>query len=175
MILNRKDLREAILSASGGGVLISIAFWFRGAIEFYIGQTATSWLLNALLVLYLLSLITVLSSWLDIRNWERTERKQKEEDKLERAKWESEERQQRAEYDAFLNWVRQNPRTADRLMCIAEEEQIEDPEYRSWLIERREREGPNPLTDLSRLFDWLKARRDLKQFGIEPPLPGGDH
>jgi TM2 domain-containing membrane protein YozV len=168
MILNRKDLREALLGALGGGVLIAIAFWFRGAIEFYIGQTATSWLLNTLLVLYLLSLIPVLSGWLDIRNWERIERKQKWEDERERAKWESEERQQRIEYDAFLNWVRQNPRTADRLMCIAEEEQIDDPEYRSWLVERREREGLNPLTDLPRLFDWLKAHRDLKQFGIAP-------
>jgi TM2 domain-containing membrane protein YozV len=143
MILNRKDLREALLGAFGSGVLIAIAFWFRGAIEFYIGQTATSWLLNAFLLLYLLSLIPVLSGWLDIRNWERTERKQKEEDERDRAKWESEERQQQVEYNAFLNWVRQNPRTADRLMRIAEEKQIEDPEYRNWLIERREREdGP---------------------------------
>jgi hypothetical protein len=60
-------------------------------------------------------------------------------------------------------------------MCISEEEQIEDPEYRSWLVERRERKGPNPLTDLPRVFDWLKVRRDLKQFGIERPLPGGEH
>jgi TM2 domain-containing membrane protein YozV len=171
MILNRKDLREAQLGALGGGVLVAVSFWFRGAIEFYIGQTATSWLLNAFLLLYLLSLIPVLSGWLDIRQWERTERKQKEEDERDRAKWENEERQQQAEYDAFLNWVRQNPRTADRLLCIAEEEQIEDPEHRSWLIKRREREGPNPLTDLPRLFDWLKARRDLNQFGVDPPLP----
>jgi TM2 domain-containing membrane protein YozV len=94
MILNRKNLREALLGALGGGVLIAIAFWFRGAIEFYIGQTATSWLLNTLLVLYLLSLIPVLSGWLDIRDWERTERNQKEDDERERAKWESQERQQ---------------------------------------------------------------------------------
>jgi hypothetical protein len=116
-------------------------------------------------------LVPVLSGWLDIRNWERTERRQKGEDERDRAKWEREERRQQTEYDAFLNWVRQNPRTADRLMRIAEEEQIENPEYRSWLIERREREGPNPLTDLPRLFDWMKAPRDLKQFGIDPPLP----
>lgn len=171
MILNRKDLREALLSAVGGGILIVIAFWFRDAIEFYIGQTATSWLLNALLVLYMLSLIPVLGGWLDIRNWERIERRQKEEDERDRATWESEKRQRRAEYDAFLNWVLQNPRTADRLLRIAEEEQIEDPEHRSWLIDRREREGPDQLTDLPRLFDWLKARRDLKQFGIDPLLP----
>ncbi|MCP3402152.1 hypothetical protein [Bradyrhizobium sp. CCGB20] len=54
-------------------------------------------------------------------------------------------------------------------MCIAEEEQIEDPERRSWIIERRERESPNALTDLPRLFDLMKANRDLKKFGIEPP------
>ncbi|QWG15359.1 hypothetical protein KMZ29_12250 [Bradyrhizobium sediminis] len=172
MILNRKHLREAQLTALGGGFLIAIAFWFRGAIEFYLGQTATSWLLNVLLLLYLVSLIPVSSGWLDIRHWESTEREQKEEDERDQAKWNSEQREQQAKYDAFLNWVRQNPRTADRLMRIAEEEQIENPEYRSWLIERREREGPNPLTDLPRLFDWLKARRDLKQFGIDPPLPG---
>jgi hypothetical protein len=27
------------------------------------------------------------------------------------------------------------------------------------------------LTDLPRLFEWLKAHRELKKFGIEPPLP----
>jgi hypothetical protein len=169
MILNRKDLREAIFTSVGGGVLIAVAFWLRGPIEAYIGETATSWLLNTFLLLYLLSLIPVVGGWVDILQWERSERKQKEEDEREQVKIESEERQQQAEYAAFLNWVRQNPRTANRLMCIAEEEQVDDPEHRSWLIERREREGPNAMTDLPRLFDWLKANRDLKQYGIEPP------
>lgn len=172
MILNRKDLREAQLTAVGGGFLIAIAFWFRGAIEFYIGQAATSWLLNVFLLLYLVSLIPVLSGWLDIRHWESIEHERKKEDERDRLKWESEQRERQAEYGAFLNWVRQNPQTADRLMRVVEEEQIENPEYRSWLIERREREGANSLTDLPRLFDWLKARRDLNQFGIDPPLPG---
>jgi hypothetical protein len=173
MILSRKDLREALLGALGGVVLIGLAFWFRNEIELYIGKTATSWLLNIALFLFLLSLPRVLIGWLNIRNWERTERKLKEEDARERAQWASEERQEQAAYDAFLIWVRQNPRTADRLMSVVEHEQIEDPEYQNWLIERREREGPNQLTDLPRLFDWLKARQDLKKFGIDPPDDGG--
>jgi hypothetical protein len=173
MILSRKDLREALLGALSGVVLIGLAFWFRNEIELYIGKTATSWLLNIALLLFLLSLPRVLIGWLNIRNWERTERKLKEEDVRERAQWASEERQEQAAYDAFLIWVRQNPRTADRLMSVVEHEQIEDPEYQNWLIERREREGPNQLTDLPRLFDWLKARQDLKKFGIDPLDDGG--
>ncbi|MCP3402151.1 hypothetical protein [Bradyrhizobium sp. CCGB20] len=77
MILNRKDLREAIFTSVGGGILIAIAFWLRGLIEAYMGETAASWLLNIFLLVYLLSLIPVLSGWLEIRNWERMERKQK--------------------------------------------------------------------------------------------------
>jgi len=29
----------------------------------------------------------------------------------------------------------------------------------------------HPVTDLNRLFDWLKAQRDLKEFGLDIGLP----
>lgn len=170
MILTRRDLREAVLTAVGGGIVIGGAFLFRGEIERYIGETATSWILNGVGLLYLLSVIPIVGSWVDIRSWERAERKQKEEDAREQAKWQAESDHEQAEYDAFLAWVRQNPRAAERLLSMVEYEQIDDIDHRSWLAERREKEGPNPLTDLPRLYDWLKARRDLQKFGIEPPL-----
>src|SRR5262249_60618042 len=50
--------------------------------------------------------------------------------------WQREEEQSKAEWDAFINWVRQHP-----------------------------------VTDLNRLFDWLKAQRDLKEFGLDIDLP----
>jgi hypothetical protein len=50
--------------------------------------------------------------------------------------WQREEEQSKAEWDAFINWVRQHP-----------------------------------VTDLNRLFDWLKAQRDLKEFGLDIGLP----
>src|SRR6516225_7622968 len=75
----------------------------------------------------------------------------------------------------------QNPVTAERLMRIVDDE-------RSWDHERREAAGglsrvakhriaPMGLqqfytaTDLNRLFDWLKAQRDLKEFGLDIDLP----
>jgi hypothetical protein len=171
MILNRKDLGEAVLGALSGAALIAAAFWFRGEIEFHIGQTATSWVLNTLLLLYLLSLVPVIGGWVDIASWERAERKRKQEDERELAKLGAERKREQAEYDAFLKWADLNPKAVERLLSTVEYEQINDPEHISWLRERREREGPNRLTDLPRLFDWLKARRELKKFGIEPPLP----
>lgn len=36
--------------------------------------------------------------------------------------------------------LKQNPNTVDRLLSIVEHEQIDDPERRSWLRERRESE-----------------------------------
>ncbi len=59
-------------------------------------------------------------------------------------------------------------------MCIAKSEQIDDPEYLAWLQELREKEGPNVLTDLSRLFDWMKSRNDLKKIGLNPDCPISD-
>lgn len=171
MILNRRDLGEAVLAALGGAVVIATAFWFRDRIESFMGQTATKWLLNAVLFLYLLSLIPVVGGWVDIASWERAERKRKQEDERELAQLEFKEKQEQAEYDAFRKWAELNPRTVEQLLSVVEHEQIDDPEYLSWLRERRETEGPNPLTDLPRLFDWLKARRELRKFGIEPPLP----
>jgi hypothetical protein len=86
------------------------------------------------------------------------------------AKLEAEENYKADEYSAFLKWAEQNPRTVEQLLAIVEHEQIDDPDHLTYLRERREREGsPNILIDLPRLFDWLKARRDLKKFGIEPP------
>ena len=171
LILTRKGLREAVHTAVGGAVAIGLAFYFRSKIEIYLGHTLTDWLLPIIAVLYFLSLVPTLSGWLSIRDWERREREQKAADEAEQAQWETRRAANQAEYDAFTNWAKQNPATAERLMSIVEYEQIKDPEYRIWIMERRQTEGPNPLTDLPRLFEWLKAHRDLKKIGIDPPLP----
>ncbi|MCA1390781.1 hypothetical protein I6F20_17075 [Bradyrhizobium sp. IC3123] len=171
MILTRNDLKKELLGAVWQGALIAALFWFRGEFEPHIGPTATSWALNILLLLYLFSLIRVAGGWWDIVSWERNDRKLREENQRELAALESEREREQAEYDAFLKWAKLNPKTVDRLLAIVEHEQIDDPERLSWLRERRETDGPDALTDLPRLFDWLKARRELQKFGIEPPLP----
>ena len=171
MILTRSDLKKELLGAIWQGALIAALFWFRGEFESHVGQTATSWALNILLLLYVFSLIRVFSGWWDIASWERVERKRKQEDDKELAELESQRERDQAEYDAFARWARLNPKTVDRLLSIVEHEQIDDPERLTWMRERRETEGPNALTDLPRLFEWLKARRELQKFGIEPPLP----
>jgi hypothetical protein len=157
LILTRKDLREAVHAAVGGAVAIGFAFYFRSKIEFYLGHTLTDWLLPIIAVLYVLSLVPVLSGWLSIRDWERLEREQKAADEAERARWEREEWLDQAEYDALTNWAKQNPAAAERLMSIIEDELIIAPEYPTWIRERRRTEGPNPLTDLPRLFEWLNS------------------
>ena len=43
---------------------------------------------------------------------------------------EREEEQNKAEWDAFINWVRQHPVTAERLMRIVDDEQSWDHERR---------------------------------------------
>jgi hypothetical protein len=171
IIASRQDLREAAPGALGGAVLIAAAFWFRREIEFYIGHTATILILYAVLGLDLLWLNDVILGWVRIVRWERADREKKREEERELAKLEMKEKQGRAEYDAFRKWADLNPRTVERLLAIVELEQIDDPEYISWLSERRQKEGPCPLTDLPRLFNWLEARRELKKFGMDPPLP----
>jgi hypothetical protein len=171
LILTRHDLKEAVITALGGAAAIGLGFYFRNEIESYLGHTLTSWLLPVIFPLYLFSIASTLIGWLSIRDWERREREQKAADDEERAKWVREEQQAQAEYDAFTNWVKHNPVTAARLMSIVEDEQIEDPEYHTWIREWRRTGGPNPLTDLPRLFEWLKARGELKNTGIDPPLP----
>jgi hypothetical protein len=114
--------------------------------------------------------LQLIDGWRFVRNSERHEREQEAKNKRQQTEWEREEQEQKAEWNAFKNWVEQNPATAERLMLIIEYEQIKDPEHRASLAERREAEGPG-LTDLARLFDWLKARRDLKKIGIDPDLP----
>jgi len=95
---------------------------------------------------------------------------------------EREEEQNKAEWDGFINWVRQHPVTAERLMRIVDDEQSWDHERReaagglSRVAKMVHRNAPMDLqqfytaTDLNRLFDWLKAQRDLKEFGLDIDL-----
>src|SRR5262252_2833798 len=106
----------------------------------------------------------------------------KAEDKGQQAEWQREEEQSKAEWDAFINWVRQHPVTAERLMRIVDDEQSWDHERReaagglSRVAKMVHRNAPMDLqqfytaTDLNRLFDWLKAQRDLKEFGLDIDL-----
>ncbi len=171
-ILTREGLCEAIgeavVALLGAAVVIGLALYFRSYIAGYMGETLTKWLLLVVLILFFGTAISlagdVVEGWLRIR-------KQEAEDKREQAELERKEQREKAEWDAFANWVKQNPMAAESLMCIAESEQIKDPEYRAWIADRRQTQGPNVLTDLPRLFDWLKARRDIKQFGLDTDLP----
>jgi hypothetical protein len=104
-------------------------------------------------------------------NEKAAERRLKRQERERLAEWKREEEAEKAEWDAFVNWARQNPATAERLMLIVENEQISDPDYRAWIAERRAAKGPDILTDLPRLFNWLKAQRDLKKFGLGTDLP----
>jgi hypothetical protein len=169
MIATRNDAGEAALSLFVGAILIGGAFWFRTEIEVKIGQTATTWALYISLLLYAVGAISTVFQVLDFLFWESSRRKRELEDKRELAKLEAERNREQAEYDSFLKWAAQNPKTVDRLLAIVDHEQIDDARYFSYVIERREREGV--LTDLPRLFNWLKARRELQKFGIDPPLP----
>jgi hypothetical protein len=107
------------------------------------------------------------NAW-DKRKADRWYRAELERDATE---WKREEEAEKAEWNAFRNWVKQNPQTADRLMAAVEHEQISDPDYRAWIAERRAAKGPDMLTDLPRLFNWLKAQRDLRKFGLSHDLP----
>ena len=169
---SRKDLHEALIRLAGGVVVAGLVLYFRTDIANYIGETPTSLLIWTLGILFCgWPTMDVIVGWLRLRDWERRERDQEAEDKRRRAEREREEQEQQAEWDAFANWVEQNPVTAERLMRIVDREQINDPEHRAWNAERREAEGPNALTDLPRLFEWLKAHRDLKKFGLDSGLP----
>jgi hypothetical protein len=135
-ILDWKDLREAAWAAAlGGAVAIGLALYFRSNIEIYLGETITKWLFVIAGVLYLLSVLNVIQGWLFVREGERLKREREAADKREREEWERQDREQKVEWDAFTNWVKQNPATAERLMCIVEHEQIKDPEHRAWLAE----------------------------------------
>ena len=162
---------EAIGALFSGTILIGLALYFRSNIAGYLGETVATlviWIVIGILVL-------TFSGWVRIR-------KEEPEDKRQQAEWQREEEQSKAEWDAFINWVRQHPVTAERLMRIVDDEQ-------SWDHERREaagglirvakmehRDAPMDLqqfytaTDLNRLFDWLKAQRDLKEFGLDIDL-----
>ena len=175
-ILDRKDLGEAVLGTLFGAAVFLTALYFRSDIASYIGETLTHLLLVGWAILWwVFAASELIDGWRFVRNNERHEREREAEDKRQQAEWEREEQERKAEWNAFKNWVEQNPATAERLMLTVEYEQIEDPEERAWRAERRQTEGPNSLTDLTRLFDWLKARRDLKKIGIDPDFPMGRH
>jgi hypothetical protein len=129
-ILDWKDLREAASAVLGGAVAIGLALYFRSNIEIYLGETITNWLFVIVGVPYLLSVLNVIEGWRFVREGERLEREQEAADRREREELERQDKEQQAEWDAFTNWVKQNPATAERLMCIVEYEQIKDPEYR---------------------------------------------
>ena len=116
---------EAIGALFAGAILIGLALYFRSNIEGYLGETVTLWVFWIVIGI----LVLTFSGWVRIR-------KEEPEDKRQQAEWQREEEQSKAEWDAFINWVRQHP-----------------------------------VTDLNRLFDCLKAQRDLKEFGLDIGLP----
>jgi hypothetical protein len=167
----RRATGEAIGALFAGAVLIGLALYFRSNIAGYLGETVAmlvTWIVIGILVL-------TFSGWVRIR-------KEEAGDKRQQAERKRDEEQNKAEWDAFINWVRQHPVTAERLMRIVDDDA-------QWRAERREaagglsrvakmehRNAPMDLqqfytaTDLNRLFDWLKAQRDLKEFGLDIDL-----
>ena len=114
---------EAIGALFAGTILIGLALYFRSNIAGYLGETVATlviWIVIGILVL-------TFSGWVRIR-------KEEPEDKRQQAEWQREEEQSKAEWDAFINWVRQHPVTAERLMRIVDD----DPQ---WRAERREAAG----------------------------------
>ena len=163
---------EAIGALFAGTILIGLALYFRSNIAGYLGETVATlviWIVIGILVL-------TFSGWVRIR-------KEEPEDKRQQAEWQREEEQSKAEWDAFINCVRQHPVTAERLMRIVDDEQSWDHERReaaggfSRVAKMEHRNAPMDLqqfytaTELNRLFDWLKAQRDLKEFGLDIGLP----
>jgi len=102
-ILDRKDLREAIVGMCGAFVILSLAVYFKRWIESHIGETLTNWLLIGVVVICVLNAGAVFNGWLFVRDGERREREMKAEDARQRAKWEREEQEEKAEWDAFTN------------------------------------------------------------------------
>jgi hypothetical protein len=151
----------------GAAQISEVVATFRNDVAGYVGETATRWLFLAIFFAFVIwPAIRMVGLLVDkVEKWIVALRERKAQAETER-----EEQQAQAEWKAFENWVKQNPVTADRLMRTVEFEQIKDPERLAWVAEHRESEGPS-LLDLMRLFDWLKAHRDLKKIGIDPPPP----
>ena len=159
-----------------GAILIGLALYFRSNIAGYLGETVAmlvTWIVIGILVLTFSGpILDVIDGWVRIR-------KEEAQDKRQQAEW---QKQSKAEWDGFINWVRQHPVTAERLMRIVDDEQSWDHERReaagglSRVAKMVHRNAPMDLqqfytaTDLNRLFDWLKAQRDLKEFGLDIDL-----
>ena len=175
-ITTRAGLRGAIGALFAGAILIGLALYFRSNIEGHLGETVTLWVFWIVIGILVLTfsgpILDVIDGWVRIR-------KEEAQDKRQQAEW---QKQSKAEWDGFINCVRQHPVTAERLMRIVDDDA-------QWRAERREaagglsrvakmehRNAPMDLqqfytaTDLNRLFDWLKAQRDLKEFGLDIDL-----
>ena len=175
-ITTRAGLRGAIGALFAGAILIGLALYFRSNIEGYLGETVTLWVFWIVIGILVLTfsgpVLDVIDGWVRIR-------KEEAQDKRQQAEW---QKQSKAEWDGFINWVRQHPVTAERLMRIVDDEQSWDHERReaaggsSRVAKMVHRNAPMDLqqfytaTDLNRLFDWLKAQRDLKEFGLDIDL-----
>jgi hypothetical protein len=164
----------------------------------YIGEKAADSLIVIIAILSLWSLCQLI---LDvIYRWQNAAytRRNAAEDKRRYAEFEREEQRKQvadeAEWTAFTNWVKQDPSTAERFMSIVDDERCQrDPEWlrsehRAWFREKREAAGGlvailecqkthRPVDPYQayfqpqRLFEWLKAQRDLKRFGLDAGLP----
>jgi hypothetical protein len=166
MILTREDLHKAVWQTVSLAAVAVFALPFRDSVEAHIGTWPMRLIYGAAGMLLAYAVVDLIEGWSLIRTCERQEHEQKEEEKREQAELDREDQKQRTEWDAFTNWVEQNPVTAERLMAMADYEQAEgDPEYRTYLMEKREAEG----LDLTRLFNWLKARSDLRKAGLDLP------
>jgi hypothetical protein len=164
----------------------------------YIGEKAADWLFTIIIALTLLGVYQLILDVVD--RWQNAVyvRRNAAKEKREHAEFEREEKckqlEEEAEWTAFANWVKQNPSTAERLMCIVDDERCQrDPE---WLqsdhraYHREQREAAGGLVTIlerlntnrsvepfyaslqpQRLFEWLKAQRDLKRFGLDAGLP----
>jgi len=127
-ITTRAGLRGAIGALFAGAILIGLALYFRSNIEGYLGETVTLWVFWIVIGILVLTfsgpVLDVMDGWVRIR-------KEEAEDKSQQAE---SQKQSKAEWDGFINWVRQHPVTAERLMRIVDD----DPQ---WRAERREAAG----------------------------------
>jgi len=87
-MIDRGELREAIIGGLGVAVLVGLALYFKGNVESYVGETFTKLMVGILIGLFLLSVANATIEWMNIRAEKRLEREQEAADKREQAEWE---------------------------------------------------------------------------------------